>query len=210
MTVDLVHALGRGDVADSHAFSHPDHVLADASVLEFLIRDAVALAAEAGDVAITVHIPDEAVWHRRVQIPDPVRLRSTEAMTVVGFFGRVKDVVDPAVAAKVSDTSELLAQSVFSVPGLLAYSSHQLADERNYANLVLVSDAAVVADWRAGHSHAFAAERLAPQYYEYVRIYNATATFDHRARSLPCVDMICAKYWDYRMDPMWQAVRSFG
>lgn len=207
MSIDTQTLLGPAEAAPQHSFAHPDHVAADAAVLEFLLADAMSIAATAKDVQTTVHIPSTASWHRRTQLPMPSRLLEAEKVTVVGFFGRLSDTIDPDVALAVQDVSEELAASVFTMSGLLVYSSHQLADERNYANLVVVDSDAVVECWRSRSLHIAAASDLAPAYYEHVRIYNGTAA--PRPGGRPRIDLSAVKYWDYRSDPTWRAMRRF-
>lgn len=207
MSTDTQAILGPSEAAPQHSFAHPDHIAADVAVLEFLLADATSIARTATGGPTTVHIPTSESWHRRTQLPVPSRLLEAEKVTVVGFFGRLRDSIDPDVALAVQEVSEELAASVFSVSGLLVYSSHQLADERNYANLVVVDSDAVVECWRSRQLHITAASDLAPAYYEHVRIYNGTAAPEPRVRSR--IDLTAVKYWDYRSDPTWRAMRGF-
>ncbi|NNF64836.1 MAG: hypothetical protein HKN07_11355 [Acidimicrobiia bacterium] len=207
MSADTQTVLGPNDAASQHAFAHPDHIAADSAVLEFLLADAMSIASTSADEPTTVHIPTTESWHRRTQLPEPARLVEVEKVTIVGFFGRLGDNIDPNVARAVQEVSEELAESVFSVPGLLVYSSHQLADERNFANLVVVDSDAVVECWRSRNLHIAAATDLAPAYYEHVRIYNGTA--EPKPGKRPRIDLTAIKYWDYRCDPTWRAMRRF-
>ena len=207
MSTDTQTLLGPTEAAPEHAFAHPDHIAADLAVLEFLLADASSIARTAADGPTTVHIPTRESWHRRTQLPVPSRLLGAEKVTVVGFFGRLSDTIDPDVAVAVQEVSEELAASVFEMSGLLVYSSHQLADERNYANLVVVDSDAVVECWRSRSLHITAATDLAPAYYEHVRIYNGTAAPRPDLRSR--IALTAVKYWDYRTDPTWKALRRF-
>ncbi len=200
--------LGPADSAQQRTFAHPDHVAGDRAVLAMLCRDVVAhVEAAEGDDPLVCFVPSRAAWHRRVVIPRRRALLGDGAMTLVGFFGRVRDAVDPEVAERISALGEALAEAVLTAPGVLAYSTHLLADERNYANLVLVSTPEVIDTWRTTAPHPAAAGEWSPRYYAHVRIYRGSVERRH-LHAEGAVRLEAVKYWDYRCDPVWQAVRT--
>ena len=108
-TVAPADLLGPDDVVDQRSFTHPDHVAADRAVLCMLIRDFSRHLASAPRGQETVRfLPDPVQWHRRVVIPAPERLDAHQVISVVGFFGRVADTVEPEVAARIKTLGERL------------------------------------------------------------------------------------------------------
>ncbi len=200
--------LGRFDPAAKHAFAHPDHVAGDRAVLCMLLED---FHRHLDDVEtnrpVVRYVPDPDEWHRRVVIPQPEAFHDQESLTVVGFFGRTRDVIDPLVARRIQELSGRLVEAVMCTPGVLGYSTHLLADEKNYANLVLVSAPGVIERWRTTAPHPSAAADWSPRYYQYVRIYRGSIGAADRDCTTG-LQLESVKYWDYRNDPVWRAVRS--
>ncbi len=199
--------LGPADAVAHRAFAHPDHIDGDRAVLCMLARDVGVQATAAGTRPLIRYSPDREAWHRRVVVPRPGALLSSETITVVGFFGRIRDVVDPVVGEHIASLSEALVDAVLETAGVLGYSTHLLADERNYANLVLLSSPVIIERWRQATSHREAAGEWSPRYYEHVRIYRGCVD---RMDGAGAVRLESVKYWDYRSEPVWQAVRTLG
>ncbi len=212
MTARLeVTQLGPTDVVPHRVFTHPDHIEPDRAVMRVLIGDLNRHVVDAGrtDGAIVRYLPDEDQWFRRVVIPTPGLLAGPGEIAVVGFFGRMRDVVAPETAQRIAHLSRRLVEAVLGTPGILGYSTHLLADERNYANLVLLRDTGVIEEWRAGATHEAAARIESPNYYEYVRIYRGSIRLECLAK--PDDLRLCqVKYWDYRGEPVWMAVRDLA
>lgn len=204
-----VTRLGPADLVPRRVFTHPDHIEADRAVLRVLIADLYRHVAGVGAVEHPVlrYIPDEEDWFRRVVIPCPETLLGLRRMSAVGFFGRVRDSITPAIAQRIAGLSRELVEAVVATPGILGYSTHLLADERNYANLVLLKDVSVIECWKAQPTHDTAARVESPNYYEYVRIYYGSVRRD-RPGDAADLRLHQVKYLDYRNDSVWLAVRD--
>ncbi|MDX1689668.1 MAG: hypothetical protein R3290_01465 [Acidimicrobiia bacterium] len=199
--------LGPDDVVAGRAFTHPDHVEPDRAVMYLLARDFHRHLTESGEGPDPVirHLPGPDDWYRRVVIPRPSEVAGCDRLTVVGFFGRVRDEVDPAVEAEIKALSDRLVDAVLTTPDVLGYSTHLLADERNYANLVIVRGTEVLDRWRSVDPHPRAAADVSPDYYRHVRIYRGAIAGAELCDGTVRLDSV--KYWDYRDDPVWHAVR---
>jgi len=200
--------LTSGEEVEGRMFTNPGHVAADSATLGAIVRSMARLLDGRWDSEERLfhHVPDREHWHTRVVIPSARAIRAQSEIAVVGFFGLVRNEVDPDVKAQIDELGERLTDTVLTTPGLLAYCSHLLADERNYANLVLLDDPALIARWRDTAPHPRASS-VSSDYYEYVRIYNGSmqmSAFDRDG----AVDLHVVKYWDYRSIPIWHAVRT--
>lgn len=198
--------LGPDDIADGRMFAHPDHVTPDRSTLCLLIRDVQRRTAGA-DGPIEEWIPSRDHWYRHVIVPRPAEIAMHETLTVIGFFGRRRELVPLDVAQAINDMSDKLDALIPEVPGVLAYSTHLLADELNYANLVLMDSPETITTWRDTAPHPVAAGDLSARYYAFVRIYQGSvATADLGTEG--AVRLRRVRYWDYRSDPTWTAQRE--
>ncbi len=205
MVIGSPVALGHTDPVERRAFAHPDHIPADRAVVCMLLRDFAAQAARADPRRPTVrYLPAPEDWYRRVVIPRPLPRRAT--LTVVGFFGRMRDLIPEDISQRMAQLNDQMIDAVIDAPGMLGYTTHLLADERNYANLVLMRHSETITEWTASTAHRAATSEVAPCYYEYVRIYYGSIPTP--ALSQPdALTLSSVKYWDYRCDPVWHAVR---
>lgn len=202
-------SLGPEDEPTGRMFAHPDHIPSDRSTLWVLLRDVRRRASTAESAPYTAWIPDPSEWFRQVIVPDPPRLAAATDVTVVGFFGRRHDAPDEEVADAIHHYSDRLAAAIPTVPAVLAYTTHLLADERNYANLVLFDSDEGIGEWRRSPDHREAAGTLSPRYYAYVRIYNGAADLGDLTTEA-ALRLHRVKYWDFRTEPIWQAERELA
>jgi hypothetical protein len=206
MTTASPLLLGPDDVVAGRMFAHPDHVTSDRSTLCMLIRD-VQRRIDPPDGSIDVWIPSPEQWYRHVIIPRPSEIATHDRLTVIGFFGRRRDIVPLEVAKRIQDMSAVLDKKIPEVAGVLAYSTHLLVDELNYANLVLLAGPDTIGAWRDVPPHPVAAGELSKQYYAFVRIYHGAVNASELATE-GTVRLERVKYWDYRSDPTWTAHRE--
>jgi len=211
MTVAVPVALRHDDVVAGRVFTHPDHVATDRATMCMLFEDFQRHALESGDRIDTVvrYVPSDESWFRRVILPRPALLAGMASFTVVGFFGRQRDQIPPQVSKAIDDLGSRLVAAVPSVAGLLGYSTHLLADEKNYANLVVLDGPERIQEFRDTPPHPEAAEVVSPDYYEHVRIYRGSVRLVGAEPGEFDLSLDRVKYWDFRESPTWHAVRSF-
>jgi hypothetical protein len=197
--------LRRDEVVEDRLFAHPDHVTADKATMCMLIRDvARRLRAATGPFEVWEPSPDQ--WYRHVLVPRPEAFSRYTSLYVVGFFGRKRESVALEVARSIQDLSAELERRIHDFPGVLSYSTHLLADEHNYANLVMLDSANTIETWRTIRPHPVAAGRVSVDYYAYVRIYHGEIEVS-QMETEGAVRLRLVKYWDYRSDPVWMAQR---
>ena len=200
--------LGRDDVVEGRLFAHPDHITSDRSTLCMLMRDIHRRISGHPD-PIDAWEPNPEDWYRHVIVPRPEAFADHERLTVVGFFGRKRDVVPLEVARAIQDLSAELDRCIPEFPSVLSYSTQLLSDENNYANLVLMDSPDAIWAWRNTAPHPAAAGEVSKSYYAFVRIYHGW--IDTSAMAVEgAVRLDRVRYWDYRSDPTWMAQRELA
>ncbi|MEX1004413.1 MAG: hypothetical protein WD990_00430 [Acidimicrobiia bacterium] len=194
------------EVVPRRMFAHPDHVSSDRSTLCLLVRD-IARRIAGTNEPVEAWDPSAEDWFRHVIIPRPEAFADHERLTVVGFFGRRRDLVSLEVARAIQDMSDLLDRRIPTFTSVLSYTTHLLVDELNYANLVLLDSPEAISTWRHTEPHPAAAGSLSKDYYAFVRIYHGSVATRDLARE-GAVVLERVKYWDYRDDPTWTAMRE--
>jgi hypothetical protein len=179
----------------------------DLDLMAYMLQDLRTLlrSHDAGKTYVAAHVP--TVWtvhglHRRTVVCDPDHIRERNTVCIVGFFGsRRTDLTFEALDAV--DVS--LLDEFKSYPGILSYSSIELADEY-WANLVVHVEPDDRETWRLSAAHVNAVA-LSPRLYTSVRIHNGhlpDGIAGNRA-----IELESTKYWDYESDPVWRASRAF-
>jgi hypothetical protein len=203
----VVH-LQPAEVAPGHPFADPGHVETDLNNLRFMI-DQLCLFLERPHLyshlprPITVHRPTPERWLYRLVIAEPEYLMSQCSLTLVGFLGQRRSEANIALADQFDQT---LVGAIPDHRGLLCYSTMGLLSG-DYSNLVIFSDQEAKAEWSRSNDHAQAANRLAPNYYLSIRLYNGTLS--RGIANSHALQLTRIKYFDYQADPWWQAVREF-
>lgn len=201
--------LDMADVVVERPFTHPDHICLDRAVICRLIDELCwkleTLHATAEETS-TTYFPNSAKWQKRLVIPNPSRLMLPKPLAIVGFFGRVHLNVPPEVRHQISEGDRQLLDSFAHFPAVLAYSSRLLPDELNYANLVVLDSDDAIMQWRNAPPHPYLTDVISPDFYEHVRIYNGRLPIGGLHNST-LLQLVRVKYWDYRVNPTWHAVR---
>jgi hypothetical protein len=200
--------LGPADRVEGRNFTDPEQIPYDVNTLCFMANQVYRFLKNPHLYAnlerpLVIHLPNKASWVNRLVIPDPETLLSSGEILLVGFLGRRREDADMALGA---EFDEILVSEIPEHPGLLCYSTMgQMCG--NFSNLVLFADESVKDGWSRSNAHAQAVGKLAPAYYQSVRLYNGLlpkGISDCQSLSLTKV-----KYFDYREDPGWRAVRQF-
>jgi hypothetical protein len=139
----------------------------------------------------------------RVIVCDARRLRDGRDVAWVGFFAVKRPGVD---AAPLTTRDDELIQEFPSHPGVLSYSSLELADG-DWGNLILLDGDAAREQWGAGERHAHAAQELAPRHYTDVRLHQGVLPGGIRSGR----DLVLrrTRYLDYRGGVTWRAEREW-
>lgn len=179
----------------------------DLDLMAYMLQDLRTLlrSHDVGKTELVAHRPK--VWEvhglrRRTVVCEPHQIRARDTVSIVGFFGdRRRDISYESLDA----IDVRLLDEFRSYPGILSYSSIELADDY-WANLVVHAEPADREVWRTSHAHLNAVE-LSPRLYASVRIHNGHlpgGVTGNRA-----IEIDRTKYWDYDCDPPWRALRVF-
>jgi hypothetical protein len=206
MTVNL---LSPDQSVEGRPFTSPGLRERDLQVLSYMLEDVRGLMGEMYEGVIEIHPYEPISWRvhglgRRNVVCDPMRLGERTDICVVGFFGE-RHFGRDAAALEAADASVVLEFRSF--PGILSYSSMELADG-NWGNLVLHTADEDREAWRGGQIHARAVAELAPIHFQTVRIHNATLPGGLAGGRSIRIDR--TKYWDYRDPTVWHGVRELG
>lgn len=115
-----------------------------------------------------IPVPTANGRQHRVAISNDSPLHAHRDLSFVGFFAKRRAGVDLSLITVADDE---MIQELPSFPGILSYSSLELADG-NWANLIMVDPPEAKDHWRTSEKHAFAAREMAPKYYAIVRLHN--------------------------------------
>lgn len=186
-------------------FTAPARTAADFAVLEQIRATLLATLRsvpddhQRGDIVF----PREpsGLSHRVVLLDREALLSADGAMAVVGFFGQRRPEAD--VDAMEGLDMELVGE-LRSHPLMLSYSSRELP-EGGWANMVLLADPQGASSWRESARHAYAARKIAPGYYETIRIHNGLLP---QGLASPALLHVRTSYYDFTGGGWWQAVRG--
>jgi hypothetical protein len=195
------------ETVDGHPCTDVSLYTPDLDLLAYMLQDLRSLVRsnDAGKVELVAHEPQFWVVHglrRRTVVCEPDQIRCDARVCTVGFFAERREGIDyPAL-----DQLELQLLLEFrNYPGILSYSSVELANDF-WANLVVHSVPDDTESWRQSSAHSRAVE-VSPELYSGIRIHNGHLDGGIAGNAAIVIDR--TKYWDYDVDPVWQAVRSF-
>ena len=124
------------------------------------------------NLTLNGHTPDRR--NLRVNILDCERLLALPQLHFVGFFGQKKPSIEPAINQQIARLDRRLSNSLSHYPFILSYSSMELTDHYNWANLVIFSEIAGIEQWKQTYHHKRASKAVSPQFYDNVRIHMGT------------------------------------
>lgn len=201
--------LGPKDRVEGHDFTNPDQIPNDVNTLRYM-TDQVCVFLRNPHLydrlarPIIIHRPDTGKWLYRMVIPNPDKLFGTNEIAFVGFLGRRREDADLALG---DEFDAILIGEIPDHPGLLCYSTMGLMCG-NFSNLVLFADESVKENWSRSKAHAQAVGRLAPNYYDSIRLYNGL--LPRGVSDSQSLNLTKVKYFDYQAAPGWHAVRQFS
>lgn len=199
-----IHRLDDHDLV-SRPFASVDRVPADRAEMVAMVRD---LCLVLDGIDVSQHDPAGGGWSKRVILTKSGLERPDQPATVVGFFGlKRRDASDELVAA-IDKMNDVLIDRFSTFASVRGYVSRVLADETNYANLVVMDNFDSISTWRNQLPHPEAAGALSESFYSNVRIYNGQLAAGF---SVPdAMSLRVVKYWDYRTSPHWRAIRQLA
>jgi hypothetical protein len=206
--MDQATTLRPTEVVENRPFTNPDHITRDVTTVRFMV-DQLCLFLENRHLysdmplPIIVHQPSREKWLYRLVITRPERLIRPSELTFVGFLGQSSEDADPELA---SEFDEILVDEFPDYPGLLSYSTMALVSGE-FSNLVVFTNPSIKGEWSNSKAHDQAVRKLAPDYYQWIKLYNGKlpgGIFDSNGLQLTRI-----KYFDYQVTPMWRAVRVF-
>ena len=100
-----------------------------------------------------------------------------QTLPFVGFISKKKAVLEASVVDEIADIDQTLILEFMQNPELLSYSSLELEDG-NWCNLVVFKSAIAKTHIEQSRTHQHAAYRMAPQYYDWIRLHNGVITHE--------------------------------
>ncbi len=196
------------DMVKGRAFTNPEQIPKDLNTWRYM-TDQVCLFLRNPQLyarkrrPIIIHRPDPTEWFYRLVVPRPKRLANQAPITFVGFLGKRRETADLALGG---EFDSILVSEIPEHPDIICYFTMGQTCG-NFSNLVLFANERAKAEWGRSKAHAQAVAKLAPEYYQSVRLYNGVlpnGVADSQALYLTKV-----KYFDYQEKPMWHAIRQF-
>lgn len=198
------------ELVPNRLFTHPEHTQSELRTLRYMAqRLAHVLSSAYGrDNPNLVHTEAYQLFesdgrHHRILPIRPGLLLSQQPLEVVGFFGQRKL---GAEGDELADRDRMLSDEMHTQPGLLSYSSLELTNG-DYSNLVLFTDQQAIQQWRSSALHKDIVDRLSPDYYDSIRLYNGK--IDGTVLDTFKLSVHRVKYYDYTDTAgIWSAVRE--
>jgi hypothetical protein len=195
------------DTVKGRAFTNPDQIPSDLNAWRYM-TDQICLFlrnpqlyAQQMTRPLIIHRPDPEKWLSRLVLPNPERLLNQNQITFVGFLGQRRENADLALGGEFDST---LVAEIPDHPDLLCY--HTMGQScGNFSNLVLFASESAKAGWGRSQAHAQAVSKLAPEYYQSIRLYNGI--LPHGITDSQSLSLTKVKYFDYQQKPMWHAIR---
>lgn len=196
------------EVVQARPFTNPDRIANDVNTLRFMV-DQLCLFLENNHFntnqssPIIVHQPSRDNWFYRLVIARPEILVQPGELAFVGFLGHRREDANLELA---DEFDQILVNEIPDYPGLLSYSTMALVSG-DFSNLVIFTDNSVKEQWSKSKAHEQAVRKLSPDFYVSIKLYNGQlpgGLADSRALQLTRI-----KYYDYRVQPRWHAVREF-
>jgi hypothetical protein len=201
---ETVH-LTAGELVHGRPFTDPVHNAEDLSAIRVMassLRLVLAQPLPDGRRPLLIHVPTASGREHRIAISNDSPLHAQRDLAFVGFFAKRRAGVDLSLITVADDE---MIQELPSFPGILSYSSLELADG-NWANLIMVDPPEAKDHWRTSEKHAFAAREMAPKYYAIVRLHNGVFPGGLVSGRDPI--LVRTKYYDFQEAALWRAERE--
>jgi hypothetical protein len=185
-------------------FTHPEHISKDRETMTHMAKQICAVLETQfdslqDDPSVVINEPDGR-WHRGF-VFRPTNLSTASVVFVVGFFGQKRKMMP---SDYFEDLDDMLVEILPTLDKIFSYSTMELPGG-DFGNLVLMLDEEIKKKWMQGDIHKKAVD-LSPGYYQSIRINNGV--FPHGIFRTDSLEILRVKYYDYRQDPPWKAVRE--
>lgn len=200
--------LTSSEIVEGRPFTDVEGSYADRATLEYmanrlgwLLRQPTAIPTQPRPVVLFLEEPDHPL--HRIALARPEALVRPADLTVVGFCGQKRAGAD---RGRIETLDRKLIAEFSLYDDLLSYSTLQMMDG-NACNLVLFSQPQGIGHWATSKTHARAVQ-LSPDYYECIRLHHG-----HLPGGLMSANklvLLRTKYYDYRHQPVWRAIRELS
>jgi len=197
--------LQSSEIIDDHPFTHPEENGGDLQILQFMVKKLRSILSESDDLPsqsepVKLNLKDVDGAHKIILV-DKDYLTSNQDLLAVGFFGQARTDIDHTRIIKLEDD---LIEQFGEFPELLAYYNLHLPSDQ-WGNLVLCRGEAFKEHWRDNPTHQQAVE-YTPSHYHSIRLHNGLIPGGMIGQNE--FKLIRTKYYDYRQDEIWRAVRE--
>jgi hypothetical protein len=199
--------LPTGERLPARPFTDPERTLADAAVMDRMLRRLRREARSWPGSQASVEMLEHTRAGRRhwLVVPSAPALGRAHDVTVVGFFGDLRPGMDHAAIYQLE--ADVVARLGRYAPvGLLGYYDAEIAPAL-HGNLVLFGTREVPARWHRDRVHA-AAVAIAPHHYRVVRLHRGIIPGALLGRGHLAVQQ--TRYFDFGQRPAWHGLRRFG
>jgi len=206
--MDDVITLKPREFIETKPFTDPNGISNDINTIRFMV-DQLCLFMKSlppevvSSPPVIAHLPSREKWLYRQVIAHPESLLKPVELAFVGFMGHRQEDANLKLA---DEFDEILVEEIPDYPGLVSYSTMGLLSG-DYSNLVVFTNPEIKKEWRKSKAHEQAVQRLAPDYYENIKLYNGR--LPNGIRDSESLYLSRIKYFDYQADPRWHAVREF-
>jgi len=201
-------ALQPTELVPARPFTHPQHIRNHQHILGYMLKqlglqlEYFSISGRIDERLTQLQRSEGGDWFHRLLLARPQPLAAGGPLTLVGFFGERLPDADVDVARELDRN---LMMEIDDHPGLYSYSTIALKDG-NYANMVLFGSPEARLHWSTSRTHAVAVQELSPAFYKHVAIYNGRLPAG--LSRIDQLQLVRAKYFDYRSHPCWRAVRE--
>ena len=190
-----------GERVPDRPFTDPAHTAADLGAIGIMAGRLRALVDEPWRPGLLESREPNGRQHR-VVLGAGDRLGVGRDLGFVGFFAVKRVGMDHAPLTRTDDE---LIDELPGHPGILSYSSLELADG-NWGNLIVLDPPEAGEHWRTSPRHAWAASELAPRHYTVVRLHNGRFPGGLRSGRDPVLAR--TRYHDFQGGTPWRAERA--
>ena len=170
--------------------------------LSWLMQQPTAIPTQPRPLVLFLEETDHHL--HRIALSKPEALLKPADLTVVGFCGQKRQ--EGADRGLIEALDRKLIAEFPQYDDLLSYCTLQMEDA-NACNLVLFSQPQGIGHWATSKTHAQAV-KLSPRYYECVRLHHGV--LPGGLMSANKLFLLRTKYYDYRHQPAWRAIRELG